>query len=671
MSGCAPQRVALELVRTLAAGSRPRRIRTLREFAEQEVVIPDGPFAHRKFSVRRQPYTGLLLDAIDGGQWRVVNVTGPTQSGKTLCAAVIPIMYSLFELRETVVFGVPTLEMGRDKWLADILPAVEASRFREYLPRSGGGARGGNATYIRFGNGAALRFMTGGGGDKTAAGFTSRIVVITETDGMDEIKAGSEETDRVSQLRARTRAYGARARIFQECTVTTKQGRTWRDYVGGTESRIACPCVHCGAWVTPEREHLVGWQSAPTAVEARALATWACPECGAVLSEDERRAMNLRAVLVHRGQRVAADGRVAGDAPRTDVLGFRWNAWNNLFVTAGDVAAAEWAALRAVDEEAAERDLRQFWWAIPHEPQRSESLTISYIEVMHRQRPERRGVLPDGAPVLTVGVDIGKRLLHWVALATAVNCRIVHVCDYGRVEAPSDDVAEERALLLALRELRDLVSRGWLAPDGAPALPAFVLIDAGWRPDVIDAFMSDAHTPPNWVACKGYGAGQEGRVYRPPKATGGDVVFVGDGCDARWRAEVGRHFVNIAVDRWKTWVASRLDTGARADGALTLFVAARPQEHMTIARHLTAERQVTEWVAGKGDVVRWERVHRSNHFLDALVLAAVGAHLAGSRVVSAAPPRPVAEAPPPIERPRRGVGALFESEFEPYFVLER
>ena len=34
-------------------------------------------------------------------------------------------------------------------------------------------------------NGATLKFMSGGGGDKSRAGFTARVLVVTETDGMD------------------------------------------------------------------------------------------------------------------------------------------------------------------------------------------------------------------------------------------------------------------------------------------------------------------------------------------------------------------------------------------------------------------------------------------------------------------------------------------------------
>ena len=81
---------------------------------------------------------------------------------------------------------------------------------------------------------------------------------------MDTAGEASRETDPVSQLEARTDAYDAFGRPFicMECSVSIEEGRIWQEYINGTQSRIACPCPHCGEYVTPEREHLRGWQEA-------------------------------------------------------------------------------------------------------------------------------------------------------------------------------------------------------------------------------------------------------------------------------------------------------------------------------------------------------------------------------------------------------------------------
>ena len=219
------------------AQARPRALRTMRAFAEGEIIIPDGPHAGRRFRCDRQPYTRLWFDAVDTGLWNRCVATGPTQSGKTLACFVIPLLYHLFEVAETVICGLPDMDMAADKWREDILPALERSRYRDLFPQRGGGSRGGRVESLQFTNGATLKFMSGGGGDKSRAGFTSRVVAITETDGMDQPAGSSRESDKITQLEARTRAYGARKRIYMECTVSTEEGRTWRQGRSGSARR--------------------------------------------------------------------------------------------------------------------------------------------------------------------------------------------------------------------------------------------------------------------------------------------------------------------------------------------------------------------------------------------------------------------------------------------------
>jgi hypothetical protein len=60
------------------------------------------------------------------------------------------------------------------------------------------------------------------------------------------------------------------------------------------------------------------------------------------------------------------------------------------------------------------------------------------------------------------------------------------------------------------------------------------------------------------------------------------------------------------ADYWKSWAHQRLNTPTSQPAALTLFKAPS-QEHLSLAKHLTAERKTEEFVAGKGVVTRWER----------------------------------------------------------------
>jgi phage terminase large subunit GpA-like protein len=643
--------------------ARPRPLRTMRAFAEGEVVIPDGPYAGRRFRCSRQPYTALWFAEVDSGRWSRCVATGPTQSGKTLSCFVIPLLYHLFELQETVICGLPDMDMAGDKWREDILPAIERSKYRDLLPQRGGGSRGGRVESLQFGNGATLKFMSGGGSDKSRAGFTSRVVVITETDGMDQPAGTSRESDKITQLEARTRAYGARKRIYMECTVSTEQGRTWQEYSKGTHSRIVLPCPSCREWVSPEREHLTGWQGATTQADARQAGAFSYPACGQVWSEEDRIKANQASRLLHDGQTLDAQGELQGPLPRTDTLGFRWSAVNNLFPTSGEFAADEWRASRSPDEENAEREMRQFVWCVPVAPSKWAQTSLESTELAGRMNDLPRGVVPQGAQWLTAAVDLGKYLAHWIVVAWMPEA-VCHIVDYGRLEVASEDLGVEQATLVALREFRTLVAEGWPvgAAGGQPMIPTQVWVDAGYMAPVVYAFCRDSGT--RFRPAVGRGAAQQHRQwYNRPTHTGSVVKHIGEGFHINYQPSERLHLVEVNADHWKTWVHQRLSTPLGKPGAMSLFQAA-PQEHLALAKHLTAEKKTEEFVAGRGVVVKWERLRRQNHWFDALYNACAAGSLCGVRLVGEAPVY-VAPDREPISRP------LTMPDGRPFMITQR
>ena len=407
------------LIREFLRQCRPVRLREVGDWAEQEIRIPSGPFEGRRYRMDRLPYARHLLGQI--GKWRRHVVTGPTQAGKSLNAFVLPIIYYLFEMKEDVICGVPDLTMSGEKWQKDIKPVIERSRYADMIPNRGAGSQGGNPVMITFRNGRSLRFMAGGGGDKQRAGSTGRVLVITETDGMDEVsKTSKEGQDKISQLEGRVRAYGEEARIFMECTVSTDTGRTWRELKAGTDSKLACPCPHCGHYVSPEREHLTGWEQAESKIQAGKISAWTCPECGIFLSENDRRLMNEQSVLVHRGQEVTPSGEIVGNVVETDTFSFRWNAFNNLLSTASLVSMEEWQAAQSEDVEAVQTAIKQQVHTIPAKNTNVERVPIS-VGVVRGSKPKyagrcsgiNQGVVPDGFDMLTAFIDISRRVLHW------------------------------------------------------------------------------------------------------------------------------------------------------------------------------------------------------------------------------------------------------------------
>lgn len=72
---------------------------------------------------------------------------------------------------------------------------------------------------------------------------------------------------------------------------------------------------------------------------------------------------------------------------------------------------------------------------------------------------------------------------------------------------------------------------------------------------------------------------------------------------------------------------------------MTLFQAPA-HEHLSLAKHLTAEKKTEEFLPGKGVVTRWECIRRNNHWFDALYNACADGHYVGARLIQDPQPEP-------------------------------
>lgn len=616
----------------MASSCRGRSLRKISEWVEQEIILPNGPFSGERYRHSRHPVSRLWFRELDSGHWTRFAATGPTQNGKSLMCYVEPVLYHLFEVGEGVIIGLPSMDMANDKWEQDFKPVIEASRYRDLMPLKGEGSRGGQVKRsITFRNGATLRFMTAGGNDKKRAGYTSRVVAVTETDGMDESSETSREADKIKQIEGRTRAFGRTGkRVYLECTVSIEKGRIWQEVKQGTDSRILRPCPHCQAFVAPEREQLVGWESAESEEEAAAKAFWACPECGEAWTEQDRQDAATKAVLCHKGQEVTSTGEVVGPLPRTQTLGFRWSAIDNPFVTAGDLGAEEWKAKRAADKENAEKELRQFVWVVPYEPPDVDLTPLDPNAIQQRKAKSKVGIVPDDAIGVVVQIDTGKRELHWTALAVRAGAAAGGtVVEYGQKKVNSDTLGTTQGLLAAFRELRPYLERGWQRESGGGVIPSQVWIDSGYSEhrDAVYAFSVEANkelpeSKQRWRPSKGYGEGQRNTTrYRAPQNKDKDIIFIGrqyylSRVRVNGKLLPGVILAHVDSDYWKSELHQALAMPPEQPGAVTLYEHQDSIGHADFAAHLTAERQIEKFVPGRGTVVVWDRTSRNNHWLD-------------------------------------------------------
>jgi phage terminase large subunit GpA-like protein len=628
----------------------PQR-RTFREFLVSDFVIPKGEHKNTKIQLDVQPYTNLLSMDIDNSRWSKYAITGCVQSGKTTIAFTAVIMYFLFEYNEPVIVGVPTMKLGEKKWLKEILPAIMASRYRVFLPTFGRGSKSGFSEEIHFTNGSILTFMSGAGGDENRSSETARIVVITEADKIDTAGESSREADPIRQMAARAKSFKEeQRRLFLECTVSIEKGRIWTTFQSGTASRIACPCPYCEEYVTIERPHLMGWQQAESAREAHKLAHYACPNCGDPLTEADRIEMNLNAKLVHRGQSIDRFGNITGDLPDTDTYGFRWNCFNNTFMSAGEVGELEWNVVHGSDGDSAERELCQFYWVTPYKPPDFDNSPLD-AEVVRRRFADRRytkGLIPEEALKVTMAVDLGKRYFHWMLCAWMQGFRGI-ICDYGTFEVPwkvtnvegeQKIKAEKKAILAALGSFRDdmVLGKEWLTPSGIVRNPQRILVDCAWYPDPVYEFIHEKETDRRFLPAIGYGQSQERyKHYREPKKTDAEVKLIGDQYHVVFVPKHQSFRCDSNADYWKTQLFNACRTDAGEDGSIEFYFSSNRNEHVTLSKHFTAEEPKEFFEEGKGSYTRWIKHRKGNHLLDTAYNNFVAAHLSGMRLLKNQP----------------------------------
>lgn len=367
---------ALELTRMM----RPPRIRTLREFAEQEIVLASGPRKGFLFRSTYIPWTAPVLAEMMNPRWRRIFGRGAVQSGKTLIFYVLPTLYHLMERHENVILGAPDIDMAWSKYQEEMLPVIEETRYKELLPRAGSGSRGGKAKMIRFRNGVRIRFMGAGGSDAQRSAYTAPVVVLTEIDKMDRPGEVSREADPIRQFEARTAAYGEAARIYGECTTSIEEGRIYVETTQlGSDTRVHIRCPKCKNWLYPEREQLIHWKEAETVIAAHNAARFLCPHCQAEWTEKTRLKAIEHIRLLHKGQRIEK-GKTIGPDPQTYTLGIVWNGMHSPLRPMALIAEEEWRAEQNPLDDSARRALCQFVWARPFkEDIRAPQVTYSLL----------------------------------------------------------------------------------------------------------------------------------------------------------------------------------------------------------------------------------------------------------------------------------------------------
>lgn len=633
-----------KFVRT--AKSKPPR--TLADVLLQDVWLPDGPKKGTRFRFETQPVTRLFADAFDSGDWDEFVISGPSQSGKTLIGYIAPLLYHTCELGEPYILGIPDENMGATKWDADFKPILTASpALRPFLPTSGAGSAGGKVRgKITLSTGVPIYLKSAGGDDVAKAGDTARVVGVTEAARFSSVSSSSVESDPLRQLRARQRSYPEEERrTYVEGTVTTKDELPQQLHGISSKTEIVAPCPHCKEHINPGRDDLHGWQDAKSELEAGDLTHFRCPLCEKKITEKQRRAALLKAVLLHDGQKISKRGRVTGPKPETRRLWFHYSAWHNMLLPASNIGKDEWRLSKLEDDTpakySAEKEICQFVWSIPWTPPKyDDDLELDERKIAGRRNVSlRRGTVPSQTKHVTVGVDLGSRVGWYLTLATLYGDSGVqsrHIPDYGRFDIPSTSMPLKQAIRYALSELWDQLKAGY-TQDGRSGKRKIDCIwyDCGYQPDpVLDHVAKLVGMNREGVHLGAYGRGVtsfEKVNYSLPKKTGNEVREI-DANGMYYIMKVARKRTHAAYwdsdnAKYQVQQALTLPDPTTVENATPGWVqlhAGTMKEHERLARHVTNEKLLTVIDAQGAESQKWKRTG-ANHLFDCFAMAKVAA----------------------------------------------
>jgi len=599
------------MLNDLIQAMRPRKVRTFQEFAEQEIIIPDGRYKNLKFSCAVMPWTALLLAVFTAGKFIRYFFTGSRQSGKTLCVFQIPVLYHLFEMEEDVIVGVPKMDLAQGIWKKRLLPIIKKTKYAHLVPTRGIGSRGGSKfEEITFDNGATLRFLSKG------MSYTARVAIFTEIDYMDTGGDSSREGSPLAQIEECVSSYGDMRRIYGEGITTVEEGAAYQEvFINGTGTEIHLQCAKCKAYVVPKRAGLIGWQTAKTEKEAAREARYECPECKYPWTEKDREKALEKPLLMSQGQEVK-NGKVIGQHPDVFTFGMRWNRMHSSLTTMADIATHEWRVQRSEDPED-ERGIMQYVWSEPYRENLSAIPALSYRNILKKICDYKRGEVPADTAAITLGIDIGWYICWWVAVAWRDNTE-GFVIDYGALDVPQSFDSKPQAIYARLMQFKiDVLDRGF--QERAHDL---ALVDAQFEPDAVYKFIKDSG--PLFMAVQGMGSSDKHRWKIPPtKAIG----------DRNWYVNKQKNnmpMVHAHSDYWKQQIHTGVTAPAGTRGCLQLYN--HPEiDHLQFAKQIAAERMVISYETGK-EKISWDRGGRANHYLDCLYYARVAAEIKGIKV---------------------------------------
>jgi hypothetical protein len=277
-------------------------------------------------------------------------------------------------------------------------------------------------------------------------------------------------------------------------------------------------------------------------------------------------------------------------------------------------------------------------------------------KIMQRLSGFDRLVIPPECERLTAFVDCGQ-YAHWFMVCAFTEDFTAYVVDYGVFPPQRSRIFDSRSLSPTLESISPggvdaqvygglqavvalILGRQWIRSDGAEMRINRILIDSGWKPEVVRLFIRQSEHKAILIPSKGKGVGpSECPMPEYPRKTGekrGDYWMLG-------KADSGDRLRLLKFDSnaWKSRASDMLIRALGLKGGLSLY-GSKPAEHELVASHLASEYPVLTEAAGRSVNVWKKFPDKENHWFDGLIGCLVGgsfeglnplASIGGARVV--------------------------------------
>ena len=376
--------------------------------------------------------------------------------------------------------------------------------------------------------------------------------------------------------------------------------KIWKMFQQGTRYHWAVPCPMCRDYFIP-RFSCLRWPDGATADEARQSAHLECPNCGGVIENASKRALNALGRYVAPCQTIEKDGTISGPEPTESIQSWWVSGICSPFTSYGQLAGDYLAAVELSDPSRIQTALNSGFGELFRLGWGADA--PKWSDVAEHRSVYAKGEAPDGIVYVIVTVDVQARSLFYVARGWGARSTS-WLLDWGQLygETVHDEV---------WNALADYITNTIC---GFPV--RLVLVDSGFRPGKKDEI------PQNKVydfvrrfrggkvlATKG----SSHVMTKPLHISKQEVTPKGKAL------KYGIDLLMLDPGYWKNWVHERLhwEKNQLGDWHLPVDVS---DEYM---KQIISESR-TRLPSGK---VIWVEHTPKNHYLDAEALQAAGAHL--------------------------------------------